>query len=60
MMLVELLLIDLALVVLLDVAVVRPFARRWRRVRGERRLGLLPTALARGCGASTDKHGECE
>lgn len=44
MTLAALLLLDLALVALLDVVAVRPIARRLRRRLGDRRLGLLPTA----------------
>jgi hypothetical protein len=39
-----LLLLDVALVALLDVVAVRPIACRIRRRLGARRLGLLPTA----------------
>lgn len=40
------LLLDLILVALLDIAVVRPFARHLQQRRGARRLGLLPTVEA--------------
>jgi len=42
--LVGLIFVDLVLIVLLDVVVVRPLARRLRRRLGDRRIGLLPVA----------------
>lgn len=44
MILGSLLLMDLALVVLLDVAIVRPIARTFRRRRGGHQLGRLSVA----------------
>ncbi len=44
MTLAVLLILDVALVALLDVVAVRPIARRLRRL-GDRRLGLLPGAV---------------
>jgi hypothetical protein len=43
--LVSLLLLDLILIALCDVAIVRPLARRLRRRFGAQRLGLLPSAV---------------
>lgn len=45
MTLVALIFLDLALIVLLDAAVVRPIARHFHRHLGARRLGQLPIAV---------------